>query len=381
MNRQKVCIIGGGLTGLITSIVISKLGINVDLVTNKTSNKIKSNRTTAISQNNYNFLKKLKIFNSSSSDFWPSSKMELYTQNEKNNLLKIFEMNKKEKKILYMIKNSKLITSMTDCIKKNKLISLKKIKSVSGIINSGLLKGIESDSTNKKYNLIIICTGQKSNIVQSIFGNQKLEKSYNEVSITTTISHVSTPNLTVRQFFLDNGILAFLPLENTKTSVVWSMKKNNINNIKKQIKFFAEIYFQKIKFIDNLEFRDLNFLIRKKYHNERVLLFGDALHVVHPLAGQGFNMVLRDLSSLEKTIRKKISLGLDVGSEEILSEFSKETKPMNFLYSMGINQIKNCFSTDKYYFKNFRNKIIKNINRNNFLKDLFYNLADKGLKL
>ena len=48
--------------------------------------------------------------------------------------------------------------------------------------------------------------------------------------------------------------------------------------------------------------KSLNFLIRNKYFEDRILLFGDSLHVVHPLTGQGFNMILRDLASLEKIL-------------------------------------------------------------------------------
>ena len=51
---------------------------------------------------------------------------------------------------------------------------------------------------------------------------------------------------------------------------------------------------------------DLNFLIRSKYYKDRILLFGDSLHTIHPFIGQGFNMTLRDLLSLERILKKKI---------------------------------------------------------------------------
>ena len=113
---------------------------------------------------------------------------------------------------------------------------------------------------------------------------------------------------------------------------------------------------------------------------DSILLFGDALHVVHPLAGQGFNMMLRDLASLEGILKNKINLGLDIGSSEILSEVSNETRPRNFIYSLGINFLKNCFSLQKKSFKNIRNKTIMTLNKNNFVKDILFNLADRGFK-
>ena len=97
MEKQKICVIGGGLTGLITASTLAKLNLKVDLITGNINQDIASNRTIAISQNNYDFLKKLGIFKLSKKEFWPCSKMQLYTERKKNFFNKIFEL-KKDKK-------------------------------------------------------------------------------------------------------------------------------------------------------------------------------------------------------------------------------------------------------------------------------------------
>ena len=61
MEKQKICIIGGSLTGLITALSLSRLNCEIDLVTGNLNQKIKSNRTIAISQDNYYFLQSLNI--------------------------------------------------------------------------------------------------------------------------------------------------------------------------------------------------------------------------------------------------------------------------------------------------------------------------------
>ena len=66
--------------------------------------------------------------------------------------------------------------------------------------------------------------------------------------------------------------------------------------------------------------------------------------------------------------------------QDILSEFSNETKSRNFVYAMSIDFLKNFFSFQNQSFKKFRNKIITSLNKSNFVKDVFFNLADKGLK-
>ena len=388
MEKQKICIVGGGLTGLVTAIALSRLNIKIDFITGSSkNNNIIANRTTAISQNNYNFLKKLKICKFSKKEFWPCSHMKLYTKDQKEKFFEIFKINKGKKQVLYMMDNSTIIKHMLRNIKKNKLIKFKSKKKISGIITSGLLKSVKfKNKDNSKYNLVIICTGSNSNLTKIIFDNQSFGYSYKEVSMTTVLRHSFYKNNVARQIFLDNEILALLPISNTKTSIVWTVKKKVMNKyknnffLKSKIKSYVKHFYRKVKFISNIEIKDLNLLIRKIYYRDRVLLFGDALHEVHPLAGQGFNMILRDLEILEKTLKDKINLGLDIGSSDILSEFSNKTKSRNFVYAIGIDFLKNSFSFQNQLFKKFRNKIITSLNKSNFVKDVFFNLANKGLR-
>ena len=384
MKKQKVCIVGGGLTGLITAIALSKLNLEIDLVTGSNNQNLRSNRTIAISQSNFNFIKDLNIFKLTKKDFWPCVKMKLYTETESKSFSEIFYFENKEKNVLYILENKKVISLMNKKISKIKNISVKTNKKILKINSIGSLKSIQFNNYTSNYNLIIICTGHKSLLIKNIFKDKLLEHSYEEMSVTTTIKHEPSKNKVVRQIFLNNEILALLPISSTKTSIVWSVKKNlvkeNISLIKKKLELYAKNYYKKVQFFTALEFKDLNFLVRKKYYNDRILLFGDALHVVHPLVGQGFNMILRDLSSLKKNLGSKIGLGLDIGSDNILEEFSNETKSNNLVYSLGIDFIKNSFSVKKKTFKNYRDFIIKSLNKNSFVKNIFFNLADKGIK-
>ena len=393
MKQQKVCIIGGGLTGLITAATLSKLNLKIDIVMSNITKNMKSNRTIAISQNNYDFLKNLNIFKTPEKYFWPSMSMKLYTKIKNELSHEIFDINSEQnqkKKILYMIENSVMVKQILNFIKKNKSISLIQGDEVTKINSSGILKSVHFKKKERsKYNLVIVCTGSNSNLVNALFSEKAYKRTYNETSITTVLEHNYLKNNTVRQIFLDEEILALLPISNTKTSVVWTIRKNKLNEhslkqnlvLKNKIKLYSKDFFENVKFNKNIEYKDLIFLIRRKYYKERILLFGDALHVVHPMVGQGFNMILRDLMSLKKIINKKINLGLDIGSSDILSEFLQNTKPGNFIYSMGIDSIKKFFDIESRNLKNFRNVIIKKLNKNTRAKNIFFNLADKGIEL
>ena len=381
MEKQKICIIGGNLTGLVTAIALSKLNCQIDLITGNANLNHKSNRTIAISEDNFDFLNKLNIKKSLKNEMWPCSIMKLYTEIRNEKFSKIFELNNdnKKKNIFYMLENSKIMKFMISKIKQIKSISIKSHEKISEISTSGLLKSVKINNNKFKYNLIIICAGNNSSLLKNIFNDQIIENSYKETSISTILTHSSLKNNTARQIFLDNEILALLPISNTKTAIVWSIKetmkeKNNLL-LRKKIKFYAKNYLKNVTFTTNIEYKDLKFLIRNQYFQDRTLLFGDALHVLHPFVGQGFNMTLRDLASLKKILSKKINLGLDIGSSDILSEFSNETKPRNFAFSICVDFLKNFIS-----FKKLRNDVLKILNKSNFAKDIFFNIADKGFK-
>ena len=381
MKKQKICIIGGSLTGLVTAISLSKLNFEIDLITGNFVNNSKSSRTITVSENNFHFLNKLNISKLLKKEIWICSKMKLYTESESGNFSEIFELNKegKNENIFYILENSKIMSLMLNKIKKIKSISLKKNKIVSSINNSGLLKSVKFNNNISKYSLVIICTGYNSSLVRNIFNDQMIENLYKEFAVTTIINHKPFKNNIARQIFLDESIFAMLPISKTKTSIVWSlknfMKEKNNSFLKKGIKIYASKYLKEIKFNSKIEKNDLNLLIRNKYYLNRTLLFGDALHSMHPFIGQSFNMTLRDLICLEKILEEKINLGLDIGSSDVLSEFSDVTKSRNFSFSIGSDILKNVLS-----FKKARNDIFKILNKSNLAKNIIFDVADKGLR-
>jgi len=378
MKKQKICIIGGSLTGLVTAISLSKLNCKIDLITGNLVKNFESSRTIAVSENNFHFLNKLNISKSLKKEIWTCSKMKLYTEVKNEKFSEIFELNKegKNENIFYMLENSKIMKFMMNKVEKIKSISLKKNKKVSSIYTSGSLKRVKFNNNISKYNLVIVCSGHNSTLIKNLFNDKIIENSYEEFAVTTIVDHLSSKNNVARQIFLDNAIFAMLPISKTKTSIVWSiknsMKEKSNFFLKKKIKLYASNYLKNVKFTSKIEKKDLNLLIRNKYYLERTLLFGDALHLMHPFVGQSFNMTLRDLRCLEKILKKKINLGLDIGSTDVLSEFSNEAKPRNFSFSIGSDLLKNALR-----FKKIRNDIFKILNKSNFAKDVVFDVANR----
>ena len=178
MKKQKICIIGGSITGLVTAIGLSKLNCNIDLYMGKKNSHFKSHRTIAISQDNFDFIKNLNILKSSNKkELWPCAKMKLFTEMDNQRLSEVFDLNndnRKKKQILYMSEYSRITQHMINRVKKIQSISLIQNEKISKITNSGLLQSVKFKNNNPKYNLIIVCTGSNSDLVKSLF-NKFLE--------------------------------------------------------------------------------------------------------------------------------------------------------------------------------------------------------------
>ena len=169
-----------------------------------------------------------------------------------------------------------------------------------------------------------------------------------------------------------------MPLSENQTSIVYSINKNNTfndNYIKSLIKKFNPKYeITKTSKIENFKLKSFSL---RYYYNNNILAFGDLLHKIHPLAGQGFNMTLRDINLLVKIIKKKISLGLQLDSS-ICEEFEKRIKHKNFIFSQGIDFIYEFFNFERKTENKLLNKSMNLLGKNKSLIKTFTKIADDG---
>ena len=91
--------------------------------------------------------------------------------------------------------------------------------------------------------------------------------------------------------------------------------------------------------------------MRSYYHNN-ILAFGDLLHKVHPLAGQGFNMTIRDIKILLDIVKSKLEVGLPL-DKTVNIEFENKTKHKNFIFSNGVDTFMNYLILKEKWIANF----------------------------
>ena len=363
---MNICIIGDGLTGLSLAKNLINKKINVHFYHKNKIKNLSSSRTIGISKNNFQFFKK-EILSISKSFFWEIKKIEIFSEKlEKENLLR-FEND--QEKLFYMVKNDNLYKLLISKISENKFFKKSLIKKDS--FYTDLLK-------KNKFDLIINC--DSNNFLTKKFFMKKIDKNYDNLAYTTILKHKKIENNIATQIFTKNGPIAFLPVSNSETSVVCSLdiknrKYNDCEVLDLISKNNPKYQIHKILKLSSFKLSSSNL---RNYHHENILAFGDLLHRIHPLAGQGFNMTIRDIKVLSKIIQNKIDLGMQLDSS-ILNEFEKETQSKNFLFSNSIDFIYETFNFDKKIRSKSFNKILRIVGKNKNISNYFVKLADGGL--
>ena len=365
---MNICLIGNGLTSLALAKNLINKKINVFVYYKNNKKNVFQSRTIGISKNNFDFFDN-EIIKFKKTMVCKIKKIEIYSEKFQNK--KILNFKKTNVELFSIVKNNEIYKLLEDDLKKNKLF--KKILIKNNNFYEKILK-------EKKYDLIINCDGSNK-IAKNVFF-QRINKNYNSYAYTTIIKHKKINNLKAIQIFTKIGPIAFLPISNTETSVVFSIINNRKILSDDEIRNLIFKYNKnlQIKSFSKIENFQLNFSSSRNYYNKNLLAFGDTIHKIHPLAGQGFNMTLRDIKILSKIIQNRMDLGLPI-DYSICKEFEKSTKHLNYIFSFGIDFIHEFFKFDNKYKNNYSNKLLKFVSKNKLFNNLVSKYADKGLTI
>ena len=359
---MNICLIGNNLTSLIVSKILINNGAKIDFLSLKDMKYRLSNRTIGISKSNIDFINK-NICSLNNLNFEKINRIKIYSDKKKEIL--DFQDNQF---LFSMFESKSLYKLLINSLKKNKKFRFK-------FINKDFLEKCLNEKS--KYDLIINC--EKNNLFNKKYFNINLKKNYANSAYTFLLHHNKVKNFIARQIFTNIGPLAFLPLTRTSTSVVFSyygsdsLKETYLKNLIGKYNFELNI-----KKFSNFEKANLKFFSARKYYDNNILIFGDSLHQIHPLAGQGFNMTLRDIKTFTEIIQKKINLGLPLDLS-VNEEFEKKSKHFNYIFSNGIDFIYEFFSFDNKMKSKILSKTVKFLGKNSHLNKKFIKIADNGL--
>lgn len=185
---------------------------------------------------------------------------------------------------------------------------------------------------------------------------------YRQHGIVTTVEHERPHRGVAHELFLEGGPFAILPMTGNRSSIVWSEQEQLAQAFMSldDAAFAGEV---RRRFGDHLGFvrvvgprwsYPLSLNLAETYLAERVALVGDAAHAVHPLAGQGLNLGLRDVAAIAETIVDARRLGLDPGSRSTLARYEAWRRVDNTVFALSMDALNRLFSNDNVALRGLR---------------------------
>jgi len=226
--------------------------------------------------------------------------------------------------------------------------------------------------------LVIAADGARSP-VRNTLGMETRTHDYRQSSLVALVKTSEPHNDTAWQRFLPGGPLAFLPMGDGWSSIVWTMPSDKIERLLTADKDvfheeLAEAFGHRLGDIVDSGEREawpLRRMHAEHYVAARVALISDAAHAIHPLAGQGVNLGLLDAAALAEVIVDARQRGKDPGRLSVLRRYERWRRGDNLLMMTAMDGINQVFSNTRLPLNQARNLGLSMVNRSAMAKRLF----------
>ncbi len=376
-SNSEITIVGAGLIGLSTSLLLEKYNIKSTIIDKnrlKQLNNSKDTRTTAVSQGSSRIFERIGIWNNLKKYAQPIYQIKVSEGNESDGILFDHRITG-EGEMGYIVENKFIRRLLLERVSKSKLIDFSDSTIVKNLKSLGSKEvKIETQNGSRKCNLLIGADGRHSQI-RELSKIRYIFHDYSQRAYVFNIKHSKNHKGLALERFFPTGPLALLPMntvDKKTSSVVWTV--DNIKNFKNNnelIQNFNEKYqnfFGKILNYSDIKTYPLNIYSSLYYFKDNVVLIGDACQAIHPIAGQGFNLGLRDALELAISISEAKELGQLINSNLILSNYSKKRVYDKTLLIGSTHSLNKLFGYKGDLVSRLRTIGLKIFNRSDFLK-------------
>jgi 2-octaprenyl-6-methoxyphenol hydroxylase len=177
---------------------------------------------------------------------------------------------------------------------------------------------------------------------------------YDQAAIVVTVGHERDHEGRAEEHFLPAGPFAILPLTGKRSSLVWTEQPKEAARIvalgaddfKAELETRFGLHLGELEVLDKPRTFPLGYFVARSFIAPRLALVGDAAHVIHPIAGQGLNMGLKDVAALAEVVVDAARLGTDFGAADVLEHYQRWRRFDTMAMGLATNVLNGMFSND-----------------------------------
>jgi len=354
-----ILISGGGIAGLSLALGLRLCfgsGLRIGLIDPAFGSRPANVRTSALTAGSRNLLEAIGVWSAIAHRAQPILAMKI-TDSRRNDAVRPLFLTFEDpledgSPFAWMVQNADLVASLESRVVSFGIDLYR--SAVSRIVDNGRdIKLRLADGQRLSAGLVVGADGVQSKVRRAC-GIETVGHDYHHTAIVATLAHEEDHCGVATQHFMPGGPFAMLPLTGRHSSIVWTEPASSARGYLSMTndEFMEEVEHRFGSSLGRLQLQarpaafQLQVFIARRFTGRRVALIGDAAHLIHPLAGQGVNLGLRDVAALVGLLAGPIRLGLDPGGLEVLARYERARYFDTVAMVAGTDGLHRLFSND-----------------------------------
>ncbi len=363
-----IVIVGGGLAGGLAAVALSQAGFTCALVDAADPAVMRTaafdGRTTAVSYATARVFRRLGLWDKITDEAEPIRDILVtdgrarsrFDEGTVSSFALHFDSRElgEDTPLGWIVENRFLRNAIFDAIDTDPAISIFAPAKRSGAAFGEGAATIDLDDGRRLCGALIIAADGRFSALRAEASIKTNDWRYKQTGIVATVAHERPHDGVAQEFFLPSGPFAILPMTQNRSSLVWTEKENaapaylalSDDAFRREIENRFGPYLGAVTLAGPRWSYPLAFTLAQSFIAPRIALIGDAAHAIHPIAGQGYNLGVKDIAALTDVLRDGRDVGLDIGAMAVLQNYQRWRRFDSASLALGTDLLNRLFSND-----------------------------------